>query len=470
MTRAVFALLLLVGPLTAQDLAAEARAAARRALEFATGSVACRGGYLWWYTADLSYREGEGPATPTTVWVQEPGTPAVGLVWLRLFDLTGDAAYLDAATETGLCLAWGQLASGGWDYRVEFGLPLAGRYYYRRELDAGDREPGRRRNLSVLDDDTTQLALRFLLELNERLDGAEPTIARAVRHGLEALLAAQYPSGGWAQVFDRPADPATPVLQARYPESWSRTPPRNHDYWRFYTLNDNTLRDCIETCLLAHRLTGEERFRAAALRGGEFLLRAQMPEPQPVWAQQYNFAMEPIWARRFEPPSVTAGESAGALRMLLELWLETGEERFRAPLPAALRWYRENQIAPHRWARFYELRTGRPLYFVKDTYELTYDDGNLPTHYSFQNDYASGTIRTIEETLARGREATLKARQRAPNWEQRRTERAGPAREAIAAQDARGRWIEDDRIKVDRLLARLGDLADYLEADAQAAR
>jgi hypothetical protein len=34
-------------------------------------------------------------------------------------------------------------------------------------------------------------------------------------------------------------------------------------------------------------------------------------------------------------------------------------------------------------ARFYELETNRPLYFTKN-YALTYDDDDLPTHYSFK--------------------------------------------------------------------------------------
>ena len=34
--------------------------------------------------------------------------------------------------------------------------------------------------------------------------------------------------------------------------------------------------------------------RKAMLRGADFILTAQMPAPQPAWAQQYNARMEPI--------------------------------------------------------------------------------------------------------------------------------------------------------------------------------
>ena len=48
---------------------------------------------------------------------------------------------------------------------------------------------------------------------------------------------------------------------------------------------------------------------AAAKRGGDFLLLAQMPEPQPAWCQQYHPDMHPVWARKFEPPAIACSES-----------------------------------------------------------------------------------------------------------------------------------------------------------------
>ena len=90
----------------------------------------------------------------------------------------------------------------------------------------------------------------------------------------------------------------------------------------------NAIADVIDVMLEAHRIYGDRRFLNAALRGGDFMIRAQMPEPQPAWAQQYNHDMEPAWARRFEPPSVTGGESFGVMRALMDLYIETGEERF----------------------------------------------------------------------------------------------------------------------------------------------
>jgi len=47
----------------------------------------------------------------------------------------------------------------------------------------------------------------------------------------------------------------------------------------------------------AWRIYGEDRYRRTAEKGGEFILLAQMPEPQPAWAQQYDVEMRPAWAR-----------------------------------------------------------------------------------------------------------------------------------------------------------------------------
>src|SRR5688572_17518434 len=57
----------------------------RQTLDRATGffrSIATHGGYLWSYSADLKDRRGEGKATATQIWVQPPGTPAVGQTFL----------------------------------------------------------------------------------------------------------------------------------------------------------------------------------------------------------------------------------------------------------------------------------------------------------------------------------------------------------------------------------------------------
>jgi len=307
----------------------QAAQALRRAVGFFRQEVAVHGTYLWHYSEDLSKREGEGVASATRGWVQPPGTPSVGNAVLTAYEVTGDAYYLEAAKETAHGLVRGQLLSGGWTCFIEFNPAERTRQAYR------DRGKPTGRNTTTLDDDTTQAVLRFLMRIDQALEFKDAKIHECVRYGLDGLLKAQYPNGAWPQGFDRFPDPEQfPVKPAAYPESWSRTWPGSQQYWQRYTLNDNALATTIETMFEASHRYGQAapsngltnlaaRCRAAAEKAGDFLLLAQMPEPQAAWAQQCDFDMQPAWARKFEPPAITGGESHGVLQMLLQLYCET---------------------------------------------------------------------------------------------------------------------------------------------------
>lgn len=116
-----------------------------------------------------------------------------------------------------------------------------------------------------------------------------------------------------------------------------------------------------------------------------------MPEPQPVWAQQYDAEMHPARARKFEPPGITGGESQGAIKAFLRLYQATGQDRFLKPIPKAMDYLRRSRLSDDRLVRFHELKINRPLYFTKD-YELTGNDANMPTHYAFKISDETGSI------------------------------------------------------------------------------
>ena len=448
----------------AADTPAAAKAALIKGAAFMR-SISAQGGYLWRYSTDLKLVAGENRANVTTQWLQPPGTPAVGMALLKAYQRTGEKALLNHALAAGAALAAAQLPSGGWDYRFDF----------------SDPQRSKRRNISTFDDDTTQSCLRYLLALGEVAKGnlpREQAIRNARDLGLRKLLEAQFPNGAWPQRYDGMPKAAKnfPVLKARYPKSWPRNYPKAN-YINHYTFNDNSHRDCVLLALQAHRVTGALKFLLAARRGGDFILLAQMPEPQPAWAQQYNARMEPAWARRFEPASITGGESVGACRTLIDLYLATGDAKYLRAVDAAVKWYRRSAIAPGKWARFYELQTNRPLYFTKE-YKLTYSDADLPTHYSFQSSYGvESMIRYYKAVKKAGRVAWLVSQKSKPLTAAHRTARARgmekKVRAIVAAQDAQGRWITrtkletrgmkfGSRIETREFIQNIGVLSEYL--------
>jgi hypothetical protein len=417
-----------------------AAGALRRAVDFYRGEVSAEGGYLWRYSSDLKRREGEGKASPTEVWVQPPGTPAVGQAYLRAYEQCGEGFLLEAAKETAHALVRGQLRSGGWDYRIEFDPERRGRYGYRV---VGASDGGF--NTSTLDDNTTQSALRCLMRVDAALDFKDATIHEAVAYALGHLMEAQYPNGAWPQRFSAPPDPAKhPVKKASYPEDWSRTYP-GKDYQGFYTFNDNTIADMIETMFEAWRIYGKAAYQASAEKGGGFILLSQMPEPQPGWAQQYNADMEPAWARKFEPPAVTGGESFGVMQTLITLARQTGDKAWLKPLPAAIAYFQRSRLADGRFARFYELKTNTPLYFTKD-YKLTYDDGDLPTHYSFKG---SWDLEGIIEQYESIKDADLRplGRERMVSRVNMNNGLIARAKAVVDQLDDRGAWVEEGRLR-----------------------
>ena len=420
---------------------AEALRGLQKAVDFFRNEVSAHGGYLWRYSENLSKREGEGRAGPLTAWVQPPGTPTVGDGYLEAYRLTGEAFLLDAARETGQALVRGQLRSGGWDYRIEFDPKKRKRYAYRVDGDSAGR-----RNVSTLDDDNTQSAIRFLMHLDEALGFQDATIHEAVTYALDSLLKVQYPNGAWPQRYTGPPDPKLfPVKKASYPEHWSRTYP-GRNYASYYTFNDNTIADVIRTLLEAAEIYRDDRYAAGARKGGDFILLAQMPDPQPAWAQQYDADMHPAWARKFEPPAITGGESQGVLRILMTLYRHTGDRKYLEPIPRALDYLKRSLRPDGRLARFYELRTNRPLYFTKD-YQLTYSDADMPTHYAFIVPSALDSLQAQYEKLLRTPRSELKpprSRVRPVRWNRSLEKQA---RAVLAALDERGAWVESGRLR-----------------------
>lgn len=416
------------GPAAEPSDADRAREAMRKAGHYFATEVASHGGYVWEYSTDLvTRRRGESGDLPaSTDWVQPPGTPSVGMAFVRAYEATGEKAYLDAALAAAHCLAWGQLASGGWTYSIEFDLVRnRNRYHHLDPQKTANYE--RLNNTTTFDDDTTQSATRLLMAVDQHID--DPLVDAAVQRALECFLAAQYKEGPW--------DGAWPQ---RYP------PAKN--YGAYPTFNDNTMSDCVSTMLIAAKQYGDPRYMESVKRCLEFYLRAQLPEPQSAWAQQYDENLRPAPARRFEPAAVTGGESSGNMQLLMDMYLEFGDQRYLDAVRKAIDWYRRSRIGGTEengvWARFYELGTNKPLYFTR-TYQLVYTDDDLPVHYSFKSNYGvNQRIRRYQQIKEQGREYLLAQRDHVNTrreWAAIARSRAAAAAQVIHALDDRGRWV-----------------------------
>lgn len=412
---------------SADDLRDAVRDALDRAVAYYSTRVASHGGYVYHYSPDLRHRWGEGVATADQIWVQPPGTPTVGTAYLRAYAATRDPRHLAAATAAAEALAAGQLQSGGWTNAIDFDPhgSLVAQYRHR---------PGRGPNNSTLDDGISQSALRFLMRVDAAHEFRHAAVHAAVDTGLRALLSAQYANGAFPQVWTGPV-PNVATRRAAYPDDDWRTEGKVKNYWDMFTLNDDLAGHVVQTLRDAEDVYHDARYREALIRFGDFLLLAQMPEPQPAWAQQYDYEMRPIWARRFEPPAIAGRESMDVLESLLQISDATGDARYLQPFARALAYLEKSRLPDGRLARYYELRTNRPLYMQRSgrDYALTYDDANLPDHYGWKVD-------SRLDQIARDYQARRDGR---PTASTRPTRAAlEPAvRQVIRELDADGRWL-----------------------------
>jgi hypothetical protein len=122
----------------------------------------------------------------------------------------------------------------------------------------------------------------------------------------------------------------------------------------------------------------------------------------------------------------------------------TGDQKYLKPIPAALAWLRRSLLPDGRLARFYELRTNRPLYFIRESYELTYDDTQLPTHYSFCANIRSEQLQKRLQQLQSGPLAPAPARN--PDLRSLRRDAA----EILQEMDSSGRWVSNGKGRITR--------------------
>ncbi len=436
------ALAALLASVAAADdtLLKQTREAMAKATDYFT-SISTNGGWVGMYSLDLKQRWGEGlyeKAKATQIWVQPPGTPTVGKTLLRAFRATGEERYLAAARNTGRALVWGQRTEGGWDHRVDVS-----------HLTPDARVPERKKGHCSFDDNISQGAVDFLMDLDETLD--EPWLDDGVALGLRFLLRSQFPNGAWPQWY-----------------------PLRGGYHNHYTFNDNAINDCIRVLLDAHRRYGKKEYLAGAKRGGGFIIVSQVKPPQTGWAQQYSHDLKPAKARSFEPAAICSATSARNIRTLVDLAVYTGDTKYLGPIPAALDWLDRSKLKAGLWARLYEVGTNKPIYGDRDGrihYTLQEISEERRTGYSWQSGYGVASARAYYERVRKTGPAVYAnslAKAPAPTGLAKRAKSLEPrVKKVIAALDAEGRWVDDGkRVCCQTFVANMRVLCDYVEAAA----
>ncbi len=261
-----------------------------------------------------------------------------------------------------------QSTEGGWPKNVDLLVPVT-------DAALADIQKGGKAN--TIDNQATTVPIEFLAVATEATGDAK--YRTAVERGLDYLLASQFPNGGFPQFY----------------------PLRDHGYYSHITFNDGAminavelLRDVAEARAPFAKIDPARRARAAdsVARAIDCILKTQLKHDGQLtaWCAQYDEkTLEAAWARKYEPPSLSGGESVGIVRFLMSI--EHPSPEVIAAIEGAVTWLRAVAIrgqrlelvpqpsgkpdrvlvadpaAPLLWARFYELGTNRPLYMDRDS-------------------------------------------------------------------------------------------------------
>jgi hypothetical protein len=401
------------------DIVAEAKQTLERGLDFFK-TLRVNGGWPMAYSEDLERRWGEhAECQENSITVQPPATPTVGSVYLRASSVLGSGEYRSIARQTADALIAGQLDNGGWWHEIQFD-----------EKGNAIRSSSR----ATMDDNTTQGATMFMMEI-ARVTRA-PLYVSSARSALEFLLDSQYLSGGWPQQY-----------------------PASNGYSSFYTLNDAAINDCISTLLAGYRQFHDERYLDAAERAVAWLIVAQLPAPQRGWAQQYDLQMRPAPARWFEPAACCSAVTVRVIRTLIDLHLETGDDKYLEPIPAALEWLKASQLEDGTWARFYETGSNKPIYVTAER-QIVYKPENLRPGYSWKGSY--GVPETFRMYRVLKEQGVEKLREHL-NPEPDDRSLVTRAQYSIESQRDDGSWVGDGRISCGAFVEACTALCNLLE-------
>jgi PelA/Pel-15E family pectate lyase len=235
--------------------------------------------------------------------------------------------------------------------------------------------------VGTLDNDATTAEMRFLQRVSTALPGEDGAPYReSVVRGVQYLLAAQYPNGGWPQIW-----------------------PLEGGFHDGITFNDNAV---AKAAMLLQDVATQPGFRfvpqylrrdavSAVQRAVGVILAAQVRRDGKLlgWPQQVDpLTLEPISARNYEPRSIASGETTDVLIFLMNQPDPSTE--IRAAVEGGIAWLKSVALYDHAWekvgeegrklfprqgegplwSRNYDVVTGQPVFGDKD--RSIHDDVN----------------------------------------------------------------------------------------------
>jgi hypothetical protein len=356
--------LLLSGlPARAQtDTRAAARAALKQAAVYMDEVVSFRGGYVWSYAPDLSQQFGEMEAYRTMCWIQPPGTPSVGHVYLDAYHATGDERFYKAALRTALAVKDAQRHEGGWNYIHDF----AGEGNLKRWYDTIGRNGWRLEEFqhyygnSTFDDASTAVAAQLMLRM--LLEKKDPRFLIPVLKAIDFIQDAQFGAnmgiadGGWPQRFPHSRDSISsmPMPNAfQLPaDSWAGM--EDGDYTLHVTFNDDVMGENIKFLTLCVMSLGMTWLVRDIRRAMECMRRLQQPAPQAGWGLQHlsrarngRPAGAPAGARTYEPRSLATHTTQTNINQMFNYFTLTGDRNYLARVPEAIAWLKTCTLPPN---------------------------------------------------------------------------------------------------------------------------
>jgi PelA/Pel-15E family pectate lyase len=324
-----------------------------------------------------------------------PPQPTEGAGGPKAMPLDRDAAWYATpeARHVADVIVSFQTPAGGWSKNQprtgalrQPGQPYAAdnvsKHLSEADFDA-PRDP-RWNYVGTLDNDATITELRFLARVAGQAPGAEGEAWRvSFLRGVRYLLAAQFPNGGWPQVW-----------------------PLEGGYHDAITYNDNAVTEAASLLTDVSNGQGDYAFApadlrkqagAAAERAVTCVLATQVvvDGKKTIWAQQHDaLTLKPVAGRNFEPAELSTEESADLLLYLMSLphpspalvaAVHAGADYLAAHALHDQAWTggRDTpggrRLAPQPgadplWARYYAKATNTPVFGDRD--KTIHDDVN----------------------------------------------------------------------------------------------